>query len=197
MPDPEAPPEPEPGPDPEPPEPEPPSPPTEGLEPPVAGATHVGLKVGPARQTVTAIGFGLGSPGGQSPAKTLEKHTKVLVKRSRRQLDPAQRPEHGLRRQLQGAGRRRDQAGPRHQLREQPDHQPGRQRQERSSAGSCSCWPRGSRSPASASRNEPSYRLWGGDKARAIHKAYRDELDRQGLQKIILVSPEFANTDSW
>ena len=67
------------GPDPEPPEPEPPSPPTEGLEPPVAGATHVGLKVGPARQTVTAIGFGLGSPGGQSPAKTLEKHTKVLV----------------------------------------------------------------------------------------------------------------------
>ena len=76
VPDPEAPPEPEPGPDPEP---EPPSPPTEGLEPPVAGATHVGLKVGPARQTVTAIGFGLGSPGGQSPAKTLEKHTKVLV----------------------------------------------------------------------------------------------------------------------
>ena len=82
VPDPEAPPEPEPGPDPEPPdpEPEPPSPPTEGLEPPVAGATHVGLKVGPARQTVTAIGFGLGSPGGQSPASMLEKHTKVLVK---------------------------------------------------------------------------------------------------------------------
>ena len=130
VPDPEAPPEPEPGPDPEPPEPEPPSPPTEGLEPPVAGATHVGLKVGPARQTITAIGFGLGSPRRPVPGIDAGEAHEGAGPRSRRQFDPAQRPEHGLRRQLQGARRRRDQAGPRHQLREEPDHQPGRQRQE-------------------------------------------------------------------
>ena len=197
VPDPEAPPEPEPGPDPEPPEPEPPSPPTEGLEPPVAGATHVGLKVGPARQTITAIGFGLGSPGGQSPAKTLEKHTKVLVKdpgaNSIRLNGPSTAYvdsckvladagiklvhvtsyENNLTTNPVGSAKSVRQRG--HAAAGQ-----GRQGHQRSAAAT-----------------NLRYRLWGGDKARAIHKAYRDELDRQGLQKIVLVSPEFANTDSW
>ena len=56
-------------------------------------------------------------------------------------------------------------------------------------SGVMQLWSKGVKVTSVSSRNEPSYRLWGGDKARAIHKAYREELDRQGLQKIILVHP--------
>ena len=188
VPDPEAPPEPEPGPDPEPPEPEPPSPPTEGLEPPVAGATHVGLKVGPARQTITAIGFGLGSPGGESPAKTLEKHTKVLVHdpgaNSIRLNGPSTAYVDSCK-VLADAGIK---------LVHVTSYENNLTTNPVGSAksfvgGVMQLLGQGVKVTSISSRNEPSYRLWGGDKARAIHKAYREELDRQGLQKIVLVSP--------
>ena len=196
IPDPEAPPEPEPGPDPEPPEPEPPSPPTEGLEPPVAGATHVGLKVGPARQTVTAIGFGLGSPRGQSPASTLAKHAKVLVR------DPGANSIrlNGPSTSYVDSCKALAEAGIK--LVHVTSYEENLTTNPVGSAksfvgGVMQLLSKGVKVTSVSSRNEPSYRLWGGDKARAIHKAYREELDRQGLQKIVLVSPEFANTDSW
>ena len=196
VPDPEAPPEPEPGPDPEPPdpEPEPPSPPTEGLEPPVAGATHVGLKVGPARQTVTAIGFGLGSPGGQTPASMLEKHTKVLVKdpgaNSIRLNGPSTAYVDSCKVLADAGIKLVHVTSYENNLTTNPV---GSARA--SSAGSCSFCPRGSRSPASAAATNLPTGCGAATRHARSTRRTGEELDRQGLQKIILVSPEFANTD--
>lgn len=44
-------------------------------------------------------------------------------------------------------------------------------------------------------QNEPTFRLWTDDQARAAHLELRLELDRRGYGGIQIVSPEFANTD--